>query len=407
MANLIRTTVGELTENLDNKRIPLSSVHRSTLAKTYRYYGAQGVIDYVDDYLFDGTFLLVAEDGENLKSNRANICTLARGKFWVNNHAHILNARDDNDLEYIFYLLSIVNFANYVTGSAQPKLTKENLEAISVFAAEPPTQRQIAGVLSALDAKIELNNRINAELEALAKTIYDYWLVQFNFPDAHGRPYKSSGGAMVWNGTLKREIPAGWEARALSELGSFRNGINYDPSVGGDAVARIVNVRDVSASTVFIKHDDLDELALDQADIGRYLVTPDSILIARSGIPGATRMMQPCPPNTIYCGFIICLTVADAENKLPLFFRLKQLEQSLLSQSSGSILKNVSQDTLKEICLAVPCKRAVIERFNATVTPLFTKISANDLENAELTRLRDWLLPLLMNGQVRVGGGAP
>ena len=83
-------------------------------------------------------------------------------------------------------------------------------------------QQKIAAVLSTLDAKIDLNNRINAELEALAKTIYDYWFVQFDFPDAHGRPYKSSGGAMVWNDTLKREIPAGWETVRLGELGRLQ-----------------------------------------------------------------------------------------------------------------------------------------------------------------------------------------
>jgi type I restriction enzyme S subunit len=258
-------------------------------------------------------------------------------------------------------------------------------------------------VLSALDAKIDLNQRINAELEALAKTVYDYWFVQFDFPDANGRPYKSSGGAMVWNDALKREIPAGWSAVPLAGLGSFRNGINYDPSIGGDATARIVNVRNVSASTVFIESGDLDSLELDQDNIDRYLVTDESILIARSGIPGATRMMQPCPPNTIYSGFIIGLTVDEPLHKLLLFFRLKQLESALLSQSSGSILKNVSQDTLKEVSVALPNDKSTVEKFNATVEPMFEKVSSNQHESRELSALRDWLLPLLMNGQVRVG----
>lgn len=307
---------------------------------------------------------------------------------------------------YIRYMLESPEFQKQAGvaggGSVLKHFGPMHLKHMYVHLPSLGEQKTITAVLASIDAKIDLNNRINAELEALAKTIYDYWFVQFDFPDAEGRPYKSSGGKMVWNEELKREIPGDWEAKTLSELGSFRNGINYDPSVGGDAVARIVNVRNVSATTVFLKHDDLDELALDQTDIDRYLVTPNSILIARSGIPGATRMMKPCPPNTIYCGFVICLTVADAECKLPLFFRLKQLEQSLLSQSSGSILKNVSQDTLKEICLAMPNERSVIERFNASVNPLFAKINAGDLENTELIRLRDWLLPLLMNGQVRV-----
>ncbi|MGB4923195.1 MAG: restriction endonuclease subunit S, partial [Candidatus Nitrotoga sp.] len=204
--------------------------------------------------------------------------------------------------------------------------------------------------------------------------------------------------------TLTREIPAGWNVKSLSEVGSFKNGINYDPSVGGKTTARIVNVRNVSATTIFLKENDLDVLDLEQADIDKYLVTSDSILIARSGIPGATRMMSFCPPNTIYCGFIICLTVTNPEDKLILFFKMKQIEQSLLSQSSGSILKNVSQDTLKAICFAMPPDdlRSVIQRFNAAINPILGRISLNQQENNELTQLRDWLLPMLMNGQVTV-----
>ena len=309
------------------------------------------------------------------------------------------------DRHYLLYAMQSPFVQKQIGASDETGSTVSNLRIPALKELAIPLlsgAKDIGAVLSALDAKIDLNHRINAELEALAKTIYDYWFVQFDFPDAHGRPYKSSGGAMVWNDTLKREIPMGWKAQPLSELGSFRNGINYDPSIGGDSVARIVDVRTVSATSILLNSDDLDELELDQADIDKYLVTADSILIARSGIPGATRMMQPCPTNTIYCGFIICLKVANAENKLLLFFRLKQLEQSLLSQSSGSILKNVSQDTLKDISLAVPRERSVIEKFNAAIAPLFEKISANNLENVELTQLRDWLLPLLMNGQVRV-----
>lgn len=356
-----------------------------------------GISGYHDEYKVRGEGIVTGRYGTLGEMHYYN------GDYWPHNTALYVTDFKGNVPKYVYYLLSCLGHLNTGDKSAVPGVNRNDLHELMIpLIAERGVQQRIAAVLSALDAKIDLNQRINAELEALAKTIYDYWFVQFDFPDAHGRPYKSSGGAMVWNDTLKREIPMGWKAQPLSELGSFRNGINYDPSIGGDSVARIVNVRNVSATSIFLNSDDLDELELDQADIDKYLVTADSILIARSGIPGATRMMQPCPTNTIYCGFIICLKVANAENKLLLFFRLKQLEQSLLSQSSGSILKNVSQDTLKDISLAVPRERSVIEKFNAAIAPLFEKISANNLENVELTQLRDWLLPLLMNGQVRV-----
>lgn len=306
-----------------------------------------------------------------------------------------------------FYLRSSL-FRKTMTNNAvltlRASLNEDIFSYLELILPEYGDQVKAGNFLYLLSQKIDCNNRINAELEAMAKTLYDYWFVQFDFPDANGKPYKSSGGKMVYNATLKREIPVGWCVKSLDDVGSFKNGINYDPSVGGNATARIVNVRNVSATTIFLKENELDVLELEQADIDKYLVTSESILIARSGIPGATRMMSFCPPNTIYCGFIICLTVTNPEDKLFLFFKMKQIEQSLLSQSSGSILKNVSQDTLKAICFAMPPDdlRSIIQGFNAAINPMLGKISLNQQANNELTQLRDWLLPMLMNGQITV-----
>ncbi|RYZ26847.1 MAG: restriction endonuclease subunit S, partial [Chitinophagaceae bacterium] len=224
MRNLKKKKIYELVEVHNNKRIPLSSKEREKLEKVYPYYGAQGIVDYVDSYIFDGQYILVAEDGENLRSNNKDICNLVNGKFWVNNHAHILSANKQNITKYLFYNFNLIKFEPFVTGSAQPKLNKERLLGIETYVHEKITQQKIAAVLSALDDKIELNNKINAELEALAKTLYDYWFVQFDFPDEAGKPYKSSGGAMVWNEQLKREIPEGWEVKKLGELIEVKDG---------------------------------------------------------------------------------------------------------------------------------------------------------------------------------------
>lgn len=123
MSKFQKVTIEEITVNLDKMRIPLSSNERSKLEKKYPYYGAQSIVDYVDKYLFDGEYLLVAEDGENLKSQNTNVCNYVTGKFWVNNHAHILQAKNGNSLKYLYYLLNLRDFRPYVTGSAQPKLT--------------------------------------------------------------------------------------------------------------------------------------------------------------------------------------------------------------------------------------------------------------------------------------------
>ena len=210
--------LGELVEIHNNKRIPLSSKERANLSKIYPYYGAQGIVDYVDNYIFDGKNILIAEDGENLKSNNKSICTLATGKYWVNNHAHIVRANNENDTDYLFYKLNSISFLPYITGSAQPKLNKENLLNIPVYVHEKAEQKNISKLLSKIDQKIALNNQINEELEAMAKTLYDYWFVQFDFPDQNGKPYKSSGGKMVYNPELKREIPEGWGVESVGNL---------------------------------------------------------------------------------------------------------------------------------------------------------------------------------------------
>ena len=122
----------DVIEILDSKRIPLSSKERSTKAKIYPYYGAQGVIDYIDKYIFEGNYILVAEDGNNLKSLKDKIATWVSGKFWVNNHAHILGERKGTNLKYLYYYLNSIDLSCLITGSAQPKLNQENLGNLNI-----------------------------------------------------------------------------------------------------------------------------------------------------------------------------------------------------------------------------------------------------------------------------------
>ena len=171
--------LGDISVNYDRKRIPLSAMERIERKGQYKYYGAQGVIDYIDNYIFDGTYLLVAEDGENLKSNKQNIAQLASGKFWVNNHAHILQSNDLSDIKYLLYYLNSTDLSGYITGSAQPKLSQANLNRILISLPPMDIQKKIAGVLGALDDKIELNNKINNNLEQQAQALFKSWFVDF------------------------------------------------------------------------------------------------------------------------------------------------------------------------------------------------------------------------------------
>lgn len=156
----------EVTINLDRKRIPLSAMERSKRQGRYRYYGAQGVIDHVDDYLFDGKYLLIAEDGENLKSNKQNIAQIVSGQFWVNNHAHIVQTNEKCNIDYLCYLLNNMDLSGFITGSAQPKLSQANMNAIPLALPDKKQQDKIVSILSSIDEKISLNGKINNNLAA-------------------------------------------------------------------------------------------------------------------------------------------------------------------------------------------------------------------------------------------------
>jgi len=304
---------------------------------------------------------------------------------------------------FMHYLFTFIkrSIQNSATGSIQDNINIEYLTNLRLKIPHKNYQDKIASVLSALDAKIELNNQINSELEKMAKTLYDYWFVQFDFPDENGKPYKSSGGAMVWNAELKREIPKGWEVKKIGEFGEFKNGINYDPSLEGDIDAKIVNVRNISSSNLFVSQYDLDTIKLQKSNVNNYLVTDRDILIARSGIPGATRMMFEFAENTIYCGFIIRFQVKNLIEKNYLFYFLKDMEKNTTSKSGGTIMPNVNQDTMKRMLLIKPNEKIVI-KFNEFIYPVFSKMNGIIQENQILTELRNWLLPMLMNGQIKV-----
>ncbi|HEL1704979.1 restriction endonuclease subunit S [Streptococcus suis] len=303
-----------------------------------------------------------------------------------------------------FYLRSSYfrkTIINHTTMTLRASFNESMFSYLEVYLPDYDEQVRIGDFLYKVNQKITLNNQINEELEAMAKTLYDYWFVQFDFPDENGKPYKSSGGKMVYNDQLKREIPEGWGVKQLGEICEFRNGINYEKSETGDTLSKIVNVRNISNSSTFVTTYDLDSITLDRRRIESYLVTDRTILITRSGIPGATRIVSDIPANTIYSGFIIGATVANLNLFYYVFYHLKNIEMLMSNQSAGTIMKNISQTTLSEICIAIPNKE-IQKMFSKQVRSLLDVIENNIKQNQELTQLRDWLLPMLMNGQVRV-----
>lgn len=145
--------LSEITENQDSKRIPLSKSQRDNMNRIYDYYGASGIIDKVDDYIFEGKKLLIGEDGANLVTRSKDIAFIADGKYWVNNHAHILDAKDTVLLMYLCHYINNMDLIPYVTGSAQPKLTQAKMNNIKIFLPTLPEQHEIVRLIDDLLAR--------------------------------------------------------------------------------------------------------------------------------------------------------------------------------------------------------------------------------------------------------------
>jgi type I restriction enzyme, S subunit len=242
-------------------------------------------------------------------------------------------------------------------------------------------QDKIAAVFSALDSKIELNNCINSELEAMAKTLYDYWFVQFDFPDKDGKPYKTSGGKMVWNEELKREIPDGWEVEEIGKYADVRKG-----DLITEKEAEIGFIKVVAGGVNF--------------SYTHSKANRDKNTITISG-SGANAGFINFWREPIFASD--CITVrgnTDTETLL-LLEHLKFIQCHILRQSTGSAQPHVYPSDIKILFYAVP-PNFLIDDFGKLVCPINDKIAINIKENQTLSELRDWLLPMLMNGQVTV-----
>ena len=262
-------------------------------------------------------------------------------------------------------------------------------------------QRKRREILEILDAKIATNIEISQQLESMAKTIYDYWFLQFEFPDKDGKPYKSNGGKMIWNDQLKQEIPGGWEVKELQDLAKLGNGINYNKNIKGNEKCKIVNVRDITSSSLLINSHKLTHLSLPKKSMEKYIIKKTDILIARSGTPGAVRILPSTTEKVIFAGFIIHCLPKDSELRWYLTFMLKKFEGTNVTTTGGSILKNVSQNSLKSISIILPSS-VVLKRFNKQIIPIIEQLENILEENQQLKSLRNFLLPMLMNGQVSI-----
>lgn len=309
-----------------------------------------------------------------------------------------------------FYLRSPL-FRKTMTNNAvltlRASLNEEIFSYLDLFLPEYGDQVKAGDFLYLLSQKIDCNNRINAELEAMAKTLYDYWFVQFDFPDTNGKPYKSSGGKMVYNPTLKREIPAGWSPCELSEIIS-RSATGLNPRDNfklGNGENYYVTIKNVSNGKIVLddKCDRIDDETLDIIDRRSQLQSGDVLFTSIEPV-GVTYLIQDKPANwNINESVFTIRPNYDKTSSEHLFLLLSSCEMKAFTKnsSSGSIHKGIRHGVLKTFKLAYGDK-TLIDRFSAATKPILNRIDVIDKENQQLTQLRDWLLPMLMNGQVTV-----
>jgi len=302
-------------------------------------------------------------------------------------------------------------------GATMPSLNTKLMDNIPLRLPNIQTQQKIAKVLSDLDAKIEINNCINSELEAIAKTLYDYWFVQFDFPDADCKPYKTSGGKMVWNAELKREIPEGWEVKTFSEwINNDKSGDWGKEQVEGNYTEKVYCIRgaDINGLNGAGELKSPERYILEK-NLHKTLDPADLIVEISGGSPTqSTGRLAFITEGTLerFDAPIICSNFCKAvtlKNKKLLYnfvYHWKSIyDAGVLFGYEGktSGIKNLLFDSFVSSHYTVIPDETLAEKFYDFMEPLQTKKQKNLKENQELASLRDWLLPMLMNGQVSVG----
>jgi len=301
-----------------------------------------------------------------------------------------LKAKNGNN-KFLYYALKY-NIKNLLRQGIGTTFESVNINTINNFELIIPElesdRSKIASFLSSIDSKFELNNFINTELEAMAKTIYDYWFVQFDFPDENGKPYKTSGGKMVWNEELKRDIPEGW---GVGKLRDFTN-------IFDSKRIPLSNVQRSNMKGIYPYYGatEIMDYINDYIFDGEYvLIAEDGSVMDEKGYP----FVQFIWGKTWVNNHAHILQAKNINNNEFLYFFLKTI--SVLQIMTGSIQKKITQDNLLNVVLVLPNDN-LLKIYSKIVIPIRKRRMVLKEENKQLTSLRDWLLPMLMNGQVKV-----
>ncbi|ENG92915.1 type I restriction modification DNA specificity domain protein [Escherichia coli P0301867.3] len=348
-----------------------------------------------EDYLEPGDIIFVRSNGNKALVGRSLYIDLNEKSLYS---GFCIRARLKTD-DFLPLFLAYYTRTNFfksaitsVAGTNINNLNQDILGNIMIPHYSIGIQKSIVAVLTSIDEKIAINNRINAELEAMAKTLYDYWFVQFDFPDANGKPYKTSGGRMEYNATLKREIPAGWAVNTLSQIANITMG----QSPAGEAY------NEDGIGTLFFQGS---------TDFGWLFPTPRQYTTSptRMAKKGDILLSVRAPVGDMNIANADCcigrgLAALNSKSRSDgfLFYVMKYFKQVFERRNAeGTTFGSMTKDDLHSLQVVCP-EPGLLKRYDDIVSEYNKMIFTRSLENQDLIKLRDWLLPILMNGQVKI-----
>ena len=335
-----------------------------------------------------GTTARIPESGKYIQSQDIALIKCKVGKI---------------DPTFCYYLIPSRLVRDQLSAAAQQTKIRhtspDKIKDCTVWIPDLDDQKAIGRLLASLDEKIQLNKRINDNLEAMAKQLYDYWFVQFDFPNEEGKPYKSSGGAMVWNDKLKREIPQGLDTPKI-----------------GDIEKNIITGKTPSCADEDNFGGDIPFVTIDDIR-GNLFVFEAQRTLSTKGADSQEKKYLPIGSLSVSCigtigimGFVARLAQTNQQinsivfehehNKEFLYFSLKLYFENAKAKT-GNVFANMSKEEFASIIVAYPPKQ-ILQAFHNKVAPIFDSIKNNIEEINSLTKQRDELLPLLMNGQASV-----
>ena len=358
-------------------------------------YGSGGLMSHVNEALYSGEAILLPRKG-----TLSNIMYVNES-FWTVDTMYYAVVNDKlADAFYLYSYLSQLDLSNLDSGSTLPSMTKSAYESIVVKLPDLKIQKAVATILFNIRKKLEINNQINQELEAMAKTLYDYWFVQFDFPDQNGNPYKSSGGKMVYHPELKREIPEGWgvaKVEDIAQTGSGGTPKSTNVSYYSNGEIPWINSGELEQTVITSTSNFITEEGLNNSSA--KLFPSGTILVAMYGATAGKVSFLTFEASTNQA--ICAIMLNDIRMRYYLKNVIEDLYQYLVKLSTGSARDNLSQDMIKNIKVVIP-SNDILDRYYDFSNNIIKEITKKQQENEQLTQLRDWLLLMLMNGQVKV-----